>query len=230
MIMGQSTPTKTATFRRTSPNPCSGYLRPLTKDFADAQYAVAITMISHLADDKDDSELEVMLKSTAFQWLNMAALQDHVAAQFCLGLYHMGGFNLVGFPQDTDKAIQLIFKTAQLGLIPAQLLVASFPTKADDFDFPFSVPVTASTVVKWLSDAAIEGWMTAEFSLGEMYDKGTLGASECPIKALGWYLKAAEHGCAEAQSKVAQFYEEGRGVLANRDKAIEWYRKAAKGE
>ncbi|MDY2735372.1 tetratricopeptide repeat protein, partial [Intestinibacter sp.] len=42
-----------------------------------------------------------------------------------------------------------------------------------------------------------------------------------------WYTKAAEKGNAWAQDNLGSFYEYGKGVEKDINKAIEWYTKAA---
>ena len=44
-------------------------------------------------------------------------------------------------------------------------------------------------------------------------------------KAFEWYSKGAEEGNENAIYFLAQSYEYGAGVQANREKAIEWYQK-----
>lgn len=44
-------------------------------------------------------------------------------------------------------------------------------------------------------------------------------------KAFEWYSKGAEEGSEDAMYFLAQSYEYGAGVQANREKAIEWYQK-----
>ncbi len=47
------------------------------------------------------------------------------------------------------------------------------------------------------------------------------------LMAIKCYHKAAEHGCAFAQRKLAECYEMGIGVERNDEEAIYWYSKAA---
>jgi TPR repeat protein len=46
------------------------------------------------------------------------------------------------------------------------------------------------------------------------------------MEAFKWYLKAARKGHDEAAHNVAYFYERGRGVRQNLERAKEWYARA----
>lgn len=77
-----------------------------------------------------------------------------------------------------------------------------------------------------LADA---GNVSAQFSLGYMFDKGELIAANKP-EAVAWYRKAARQGNSEAQVDLAIIYETGaNGVPKDLSKAIGWYQKAATG-
>jgi TPR repeat protein len=46
-------------------------------------------------------------------------------------------------------------------------------------------------------------------------------------QAMFWYQKGAEGGDPQSVNNIGALYEGGHGVRANRNTAIEWYRKAA---
>lgn len=60
----------------------------------------------------------------------------------------------------------------------------------------------------------------AALLIAMMYDR-----QEQAEKAFEWYSKGAEEGSEDAMYFLAQSYEYGAGVQANREKAIEWYQK-----
>lgn len=60
-----------------------------------------------------------------------------------------------------------------------------------------------------------------------MYFASGLWISGNWLMAAKCYYKAAEHGCAFAQRKLAECYEMGIGVEQNDREAIYWYREAA---
>lgn len=81
--------------------------------------------------------------------------------------------------------------------------------------------------LKWFARSAAQGNATAQFSLGNLYDKGR-GVARDPAQAFAWYRKAAEQGFPAAQLNVGIMYEAGDcpapGDLAE---AARWYRRAA---
>ncbi|EFC37869.1 predicted protein [Naegleria gruberi] len=60
------------------------------------------------------------------------------------------------------------------------------------------------------------------FNLGTKYER-----EGDYVKAMEWYLKAAEKGHAAAHYNIAGFYHEGMGVKQDYSKAMEWNLKAA---
>jgi hypothetical protein len=70
------------------------------------------------------------------------------------------------------------------------------------------------------------GDMEAQFTLGEMYDRGD-GVPQDFAQAAEWHLKAAAQGLAEAQAELGDKYRTGRGVPKDFAEAVAWYRKAA---
>ena len=75
--------------------------------------------------------------------------------------------------------------------------------------------------------AAEQGNAEAQNSLGVCYDHG-YGVEENKVKAVDLFIKAADKGSAWAQHNLGLYYQYGRGGLVkNREKAIEYYQKAA---
>src|ERR1035437_837671 len=62
--------------------------------------------------------------------------------------------------------------------------------------------------------------------LGTSYCDG-LGVTQDDEKAVYWLQKAAERGCARAQSNLGAMYGRGQGVSRDHRQAVAWYRKAA---
>ena len=46
-------------------------------------------------------------------------------------------------------------------------------------------------------------------------------------KAVEWYTRAAEKGCALAMCNLGMCYDDGYGVEKSAEKAVEWYTRAA---
>ena len=78
----------------------------------------------------------------------------------------------------------------------------------------------------WFREAAEQGDINAQVSLGQMYLVGR-GGPRSDIKAAHWYLKAAEQGHTEAQVIIGLLYEEGQGVPQDYLEASGWYQKAS---
>jgi TPR repeat protein len=47
------------------------------------------------------------------------------------------------------------------------------------------------------------------------------------LEAVKWYRMAAEHGDANAQFNLGEYFMYGRGVARNQGEAVKWYHKAA---
>lgn len=79
---------------------------------------------------------------------------------------------------------------------------------------------------KWFREAADQGHVEAEFSLGVIYNLG-LGALQDDAEAFKWFRRAAEQGYAPAQFNVAIMYSKGRGVPKDFAEGAKWLRRAA---
>lgn len=78
-----------------------------------------------------------------------------------------------------------------------------------------------------LQRAAQRGFVTAQFTLGRLYEEGGFGAPRDLATAHRWYLQAAEGGSADAQVAVATAHYLGRGAALDLGRAAYWYRAAA---
>ena len=67
---------------------------------------------------------------------------------------------------------------------------------------------------------------SAQYNMGQMYYFGR-GVERDYVKAMEWYLRAAEKGHADAQYNIGCMYSNGLGVERDYVKAMEWYLKAA---
>jgi len=74
-----------------------------------------------------------------------------------------------------------------------------------------------------LQQCAEQGSMLAQLALAKHY----LSTNENTEEAEDWYHKAAGQGNAEAQYQLGVMYLEGKGVMENSDKALEWISIAA---
>jgi len=74
--------------------------------------------------------------------------------------------------------------------------------------------------------AAEKGNAKAQFTLGQMYEKGN-GINVNWELAVNWYRKAAEQGNAQAQYSLADMISESRGTQKDDLQIVYWLRKAA---
>src|ERR1041385_164230 len=111
-----------------------------------------------------------------------------------------------------------------------QKVVANDPaaqtTLAYCYDLGEHVKPDGKESIRWLTEAANQGYTTAEYELGRIYLYGR-GVPADYAQALIWERKAAEQGDPRAQRDLAFMYERGFGVSADPAQAAEWNRKAA---
>lgn len=79
------------------------------------------------------------------------------------------------------------------------------------------------TALSLLKPLAERGNSSSSVHFGNMYHLG-LGIEKDGSEAIAWYLKSAKQGYAIASNNLAGIYSIGDcGVVANREKAMEWY-------
>lgn len=80
---------------------------------------------------------------------------------------------------------------------------------------------------KLLRGAADRGNAEAEAELASNYFYGQAGIKKDTAQALAWYQRAATHGHAYAQLRIANVYNAPKATPAELAQAADWYRKAA---
>ena len=80
--------------------------------------------------------------------------------------------------------------------------------------------------IEQLRQAAEQGDVETQFSLGQMYSFGR-GVPRDSTEAVKWYRKAAEQGHSRAQFMLGDRYAHGAGVPWDSEEAAKWYRRAA---
>ena len=88
------------------------------------------------------------------------------------------------------------------------------------------VPQDYKTAVKWYRLAAEQGYVDAQFSVGNAYGKGK-GVPQDYKTAVKWHTLAAEQGYARSQSLLGLWYVLGHGVLQDNVDAHMWLNIAA---
>ena len=109
------------------------------------------------------------------------------------------------------------------------LACAGAAASADDFEaglaaFRAGHIQTAHDI--WLP-LAQAGDVSAQYSLGKLYEKGDGVVSEDFVKAVSWYKLAAAQGLPQAQNDLALMYAQGRGGPADLEQATKLWRQAA---
>lgn len=94
------------------------------------------------------------------------------------------------------------------------------------YDLGRHVQPSRTENMRWLTEAANQGYAPAEYELGRIYLYGR-GVPSDYSKALVWERKAADQGDPRAQRDLAFMYESGFGVKADPQEAAAWNRKAA---
>lgn len=126
-----------------------------------------------------------------------------------------------GVPQNRDKALKLLRRSAEAGYAPAQNNLGSYYYRGQ------GVPQSFAKAAKWIRRAAEQGYAPAQNNLGTLYAKGK-GVPQSDAKAALWYRRAAQQGYVEAQYHLGSMYYHGEGVSQSYARAAEWYRRAAK--
>jgi TPR repeat protein len=82
--------------------------------------------------------------------------------------------------------------------------------------------------IAWLLKSAAQGYVPAMNSLGDLYSSpDMLPQLENEPESFKWWMKAAKLGDVDAEGRVAEMLEEGKGVKQDTAAAIQWYTEAA---
>jgi hypothetical protein len=122
-------------------------------------------------------------------------------------------------PRD-DKDFTAVLQRADANDPVAQTALASC------YDLGMHVKPDGRESIRWITKAANQDYVPAEYELGRIYLYGR-GIPIDYAQALIWERKAAEKGDPRAQRDLAFMYERGFGVAADPAQAAEWNQKAA---
>ena len=139
----------------------------------------------------------------AIKWFRKAAELGNADAAYHLGLCYSGGY---GVDTDYEQALRWHLTAAARGKKHAEKNINVSPEHMA---------------------AALEGETAGQNFLGVCYYGGYYGFPKNYAASVWWFHKAAEQGDAYAQSKLAGYYVEGKGVMENYTEAAKWARKAA---
>jgi TPR repeat protein len=133
-------------------------------------------------------------------------------------------------------------------LLAVALTTLAFQAHAAEYDvgdeFPYILPASIQanyaaaesayvredyrTAYEHLVPLAAAGDLEANYLLGEMHDLGEAFPADHAV-ALGFYLRAAGGGHANAAFTLGYKYEHGLGVAKDLAQAAKWYRESALG-
>jgi uncharacterized protein len=195
--------------------PQAGPLATLKKkaDAGDAAAQIKLGDMYSLGSDGVGRNLPEALK-----WYKKAADTGNPDAETKMGMMLEGGF---GTPKDPKQAMEYLDKAAQQGNTAAQMRLGSA------YEMGRAVDKNAKRAIQYYEMAANAGVAKAQVKLGDIYRDGLEEVPHDYQKSLSWYHKAADQKSPDGEYRVGFMYEQGFGVQANMDEAINWYKKSA---
>ncbi|MGD9638023.1 MAG: tetratricopeptide repeat protein [Alphaproteobacteria bacterium] len=196
-------------------------------------------------------------KEKAAAFFMRASEYENYDAQYMFGLMLFDGDG--GLAKDIPKAIEIIRNAGEKGSVLAQSKLAQlfsddkFYLKNDKdalywylkaaqsgnllaqyevgnrYELGIGVDKDLKTAVKWFGEAAQKGSPEAQYRLGMMFFMGDPLPQDLKM-AFNLIKASADKGYVYAQYFLGYMYEKGSGVIEDKDKALEWYKKAAAGD
>jgi TPR repeat protein len=153
-------------------------------------------------------------KREAASWYQKAAEQNYAPAQYFLALqFESDGLHCDDTNKWMDKAVAAEYR-------------AALHYKGYFYETKRCVEQDYAKAIALYKRASNLGFTIANYSAGEIYDKG-LGVPENQKEATVWFLKAAEQGGQLAQNEIGIRISEGIGTKANNNEAVQWFKKSA---
>lgn len=169
----------------------------------------------------------------AANWYKKSAEQDFLPAVVYMGYIYSQGR---GVAKDEKEAFKWYTRAAQMGDAIAQNNLATMLLVGRPY------AKNAPLAAQWFLQSAMQGNMRAQYNLATMYRTGD-GVKRNYPEAMRWYSFAANQGDMYAQNALGYMYRKNMGTerlppeatpeqkaaldLANKQQAIEWYRRAA---
>lgn len=196
-----------------------------SEEEASAWEEAIVTLSDDVQNGEPDQESESYSK-----WLVMAeaAEESQEQAEFSLHLYKKAAdlgsnkaciraahlLSTVDEIKDVELAEEYLRSAVKRGSTEAKLELGKFL-------------IDETEGFRWISEAANEGNLEAQFRVACAYDYG-VGVEQDPAKAVEFYTKAADQGHAIAMHNLACCYECGSGVPVDAEKSFELFLKSAK--
>jgi TPR repeat protein len=200
------------------------------KAFNGKNYELALTMLRPLAEKGNvraqhhlgwmyEGGLGIAIDHReAARWYLLAAERGDWFSQRRLGYFYERG---LGLARDDRLAAEWYGKSAEAGDREGQEYLATMYRDGRGVARDFK------EARKWFSLAADQGSAWALMNLGLLHTHGGDGVPLDYVTAADLFRKAADRGNADAQYDLGWAYERGLGVPKDRQRAIEWYSKAA---
>jgi TPR repeat protein/transglutaminase-like putative cysteine protease len=185
------------------------------KPLAEAGHPFAQSNLGYLYENGLGVSIDL---AEAVRWYRLAADHGDTYSQTRLGYLFERG---LGVPRNDWLAAQWYAKSAEAGDEDGQGWLASMYRDGR------GVARNYKEAEKWFSLCAEQGSAWALMNIGLLYVHGGDGVPQDNVKAIDFFRRAAEGGDADALYNLGWAYEQGIGVAADRQKAIEWYSKAA---
>lgn len=155
--------------------------------------------------------------SKAFYWLEKAANNGSLEAQYSLGVMYGDG---EGVNQDYKKAIEWFEKAALKDYPLAQYNLGVMYGKGE------GVKKDLKKAIEWHKKAAINGNNESQFIMGVIYYNGDIEKQDYK-KAFELFEKSALNGHVGSELYLGMMYENGKGIKYDISQAIDWYKKSA---
>ncbi len=154
----------------------------------------------------------------ALELMRSAADQGHPEAMGGVGYFYANG---IVVPKDMEKAVEWFRKGAEAGGAKAQLNLGNLLAMGN------GVEKNEAEGKKWIKAAAAQDLPEALWSEGCIHYFGKYGEPVDYPVAYPFLIKAARQGHPDSQNLVGVMLENGQGVDANEQDALDWFRKAA---
>jgi localization factor PodJL len=149
--------------------------------------------------------------------LEAGAVRGDATSQLLLALRYSEGR---GVEKDDAKALSLVTKAAQQGLVMAQYRLGAM------YERGIGVGKDLMQAKGWYERAAKGGNRKAMHNLAVLFADG-VGVGQSFQQAAQWFRQGAEHGLSDSQYNLAILLERGMGVDKNLSEAAKWYAIAA---
>jgi localization factor PodJL len=154
---------------------------------------------------------------TSVASLESGAVRGDANAQFLLALRYSEGR---GVEKDDAKALSLVTKAAEQGLVIAQYRLGAM------YERGIGVTKDLPQARTWYEKAAKGGNRKAMHNLAVLFADG-VGIGQSFQQAAVWFRQGAEYGLPDSQYNLAILLERGMGVEKNLQEAAKWYAVAA---